>query len=214
MREIWVIGFGRFGQRAASELSRLKNTNILVVDDNPRSLEKARTRGYDYVVETGVTFVARNLDVSTPHWIIPTVPIHLAFECLLSWANKTDNANKIEPPVELDSLLPNPIRGMNKDVYLSHATWQCPEDCTAPPGMCTFTKKAPPPPLFRIMELLAFENHTSLVVRSRQLTGGVGGYRPDNLFTLRDRITAKKSPFLISTASRCHGVMSAMEVIG
>jgi hypothetical protein len=59
---------------------------------------------------------------------------------------------------------------------------------------------------------VAFENYASLVVRSRQLAPGVGGYRPEDLFSMYERVQKGASPFLISTACRCHGVVSGLAV--
>ncbi|MFW6011335.1 MAG: hypothetical protein ACOC8Q_02385, partial [Desulfosalsimonas sp.] len=49
-----------------------------------------------------------------------------------------------------------------------------------------------------------------LVLRSRQLAPGVGGYRPDQLFALHEKLTETSGNYLIATSCRCHGVVTAV----
>jgi hypothetical protein len=56
----------------------------------------------------------------------------------------------------------------------------------------------------------AFE---SRVIRSQQLRPRIGGFRPKALLDLLEDIKRKKNSvrsILVSTASRCHGVTSAL----
>jgi hypothetical protein len=74
------------------------------------------------------------------------------------------------------------------------------------------TRKKREKPLYGILEDLkgSFE---SRVIISRSLAIGVGGFEPKALLTLLEDIRKKKNPYqpiLISTASRCHGVTSAL----
>jgi hypothetical protein len=74
------------------------------------------------------------------------------------------------------------------------------------------TRKKREKPLYEILEDLKgpFE---SRVIISRPLAIGVGGFEPKVLLTLLEDIKKKKNFYqltLISTASRCHGVTSAL----
>jgi len=50
----------------------------------------------------------------------------------------------------------------------------------------------------------------SLVIQSHQLGPGIGGYRPAMLFELLERVKQAGSALLVSTACRCHGVVTGM----
>jgi hypothetical protein len=102
--------------------------------------------------------------------------------------------------------------GKTGDLYTSLANFLCSEDCPEPAQYCTATQKNRSKPLYKILNDLegAFE---SRVIRSQQLGPGIGGFRPEALLDLLEDIKRKinSSRFiLISTASRCHGVTSAL----
>ena len=187
MKEIWIIGFGHFGQRAAAILSKRKDARVLAVDSNPAHVAQAKSMDVQCVEQDGVDFVAERLEREPPQWIVAALPVHLTFEWLLIRLNREFSARRIIPADTLDSLLPHPMRGQNGDIYVTHATWRCPEDCAEPGDICTVTQEKRPLDMFRVLEGVAFENYTPLVVRSRQLAPGVGGYRPEDLFSIYDR---------------------------
>jgi hypothetical protein len=104
------------------------------------------------------------------------------------------------------------MTGKTGDLYTSLADFICSEDCPEPAQYCTITKKRRPKPLYQILEDIegAFE---SKVIRSLQLAPGVGGFKPEALLDLLENIKKRMEPhrsMLISTASRCHGVTSAL----
>lgn len=104
------------------------------------------------------------------------------------------------------------MSGKTGDLYISLANFLCSEDCPEPAQYCTITKKRRSKPLYQILNDLegAFE---SRVIRSQQLGPGIGGFRPRALLDLLEDIKRKKNSnrsILVSTASRCHGVTSAL----
>jgi len=104
------------------------------------------------------------------------------------------------------------VSGKTGDLYISLANFLCSEDCPEPAQYCTITKKRRSKPLYQILNDLegAFE---SRVIRSQQLRPGIGGFRPKALLDLLEDIKKKKNSgrsILVSTASRCHGVTSAL----
>jgi hypothetical protein len=142
------------------------------------------------------------------NYIIPAVPLHLAFEFILSQLKPLGAKKKRIPHI---SGLPNPVIGKTGDLYTSLANFLCSEDCPEPAQYCTITKKRRPKPLYQLLSDLegAFE---SRVIRSQQLGPGIGGFRPKALLDLLEDIKRKKNSgqsILVSTASRCHGVTSA-----
>jgi len=77
------------------------------------------------------------------------------------------------------------------------------------------TRKKREKPLYDILRDLKgpFE---SRVIISQPLAVGVGGFRPKELLALLEDVKKQKNSrdlILISTASRCHGVTSALKFI-
>lgn len=211
MNAVWIIGAGRFGRRAALELFRKSpDADVLVVDHNPAKLEILQKHGIKTVCTDGVAFLAESLvEPGFPDWIIPAVPLHVAYAWVRERMSSRLTVTTIEIPESLVKLLPNPFRGKNRAVYVSVADFLCPDDCPEPAEICTHTGKARPLLLYRWLQNLRHDDFCSIVVRSRQLSPGVGGYRPQALFDALESAVAADSPVLLSTACRCHGVMHA-----
>jgi len=206
-----IIGCGHFGSRAAKKLfQKDPNSKIIIVDKSRGALQKVSRLPIQTVVCDGIFYLSQFLSEGRKvNYIIPAVPIHLAFEFILSRL-KSSRAKRRKTP----SLpgLPNPVLGKTGDLYTSFANFLCSEDCPEPAQYCTITKRKRPKPLYRILNELegAFE---SRVIRSQQLGPGIGGFRPEALLRLLEDIEKKRNPdrlILISTASRCHGVTSAL----
>ncbi len=110
-------------------------------------------------------------------------------------------------------MLPRPVRGPVGDIYVTHADFLCPDDCPEPALTCTVTKEPRQPDMYGLLERIRFQNFEPVVVQSRQLGPGVGGYRPDALFTLLSRLEKESGgTYLAATACRCHGVLTGIEV--
>jgi hypothetical protein len=104
------------------------------------------------------------------------------------------------------------MMGKTGDLYTSLSDFLCSEDCPEPARYCTATGRRREKPLYHILKDLKgpFE---STVVRSLQLGPGIGGFRPKTLLDLPEDIKKNKRSgraVLVSTASRCHGVTSAL----
>ncbi len=77
-----------------------------------------------------------------------------------------------------------------------------------PDDRCTKTGKPRKPDMFKLLEKVDYMQRVSFVIQSMQLGPGVGGYRPDILFDLANRISRHRGDFFAATACRCHGVIS------
>jgi hypothetical protein len=210
-RTYLIIGCGHFGSRAAEKLLKKDPlSKIIVADKIKESIKKICHLPVETAVGEGVSYLNQFLSQGRrADYIIPAVPFHLAFEFILSRLKPSGGKRKKVPPL---SGLPNSIKGKTGDLYTSLADFICSEDCPEPAQYCTFTKKRRLKPLYRILSELegAFESKT---VRSYQLAPGVGGFRPEALIDLLEDIKRKKKSgwsILVSTASRCHGVTSAL----
>ncbi len=210
-RSYFIIGCGHFGSRAVEKLLR-KNSRpkITVVDREKKAIQKISSLPVEAKVGEGVSYLHQSLLKGRVFdYIIPAVPLHLAFEFLL-FTLKPYGVKKRK--VSLPPGLPNAVIGKTGDLYTSLADFLCPEDCSEPSQFCTVTGKRRPKPLYKILTDLRgpFE---SRVIRSQQLGLGVGGFKPEALMDLAEAIKKRRDPdrlILISTACRCHGVTSAL----
>lgn len=206
-----IIGCGHFGNRAAEQLLKKDpHSKIIAVDKNPRALKKLSHLSIETIMDDGLSRLNQFLSEGrTVHYIIPSVPFHLAFEFIL-FRLKSFGARRTRVPSL--SGLPNPVKGKTGDLYTSLADFLCPEDCPGPAQHCTITRERRQNPLYKILRDLRgpFE---SKVIRSEQLGPGMGGFRPRVLLDLLQDIQKHKDKShltLISTASSCHGVTSAL----
>ncbi len=212
MKEIWIIGVGQFGFLAFKRLSEsLKNRHFVLIDPVEENL--LRCKGSNSTVEQadGVSFLKENLiDQDTPDWIIPALPIHLAAEWILARLGP-ERLRRLPLSYEIEPFVPNPIRGPDANIYVSHADFRCPDDCAEPRDICTATGKKRKQNMFEILGDIRVSSYRPLVIRSHQLGPGIGGYRPHQLFSLMDQVEKATGHLLVSTACRCHGVITGLE---
>lgn len=206
-----IIGCGRFGNRAAEKLfQKDSHSKIIVVDKSKEAFQKVSLPPIETIVCDGVAYLNQYLlEGKKADYIIPAVPLHLAFEFILSQLKPVGAKKRRVPSL---TGLPNPMRGKGGDLYTSLANFLCPEDCPEPAQYCTVTQERREKPLFQILKDLDGPVE-SKVIRSQQLGLGVGGFQTKVLSELMEDIKKKKTRrplFLISTACRCHGVTSAL----
>jgi len=212
MLRIWIIGGGKFGQRAGAELrEKHPDASILIVEKNVATCRVLKHKPFDILCMDGIDYLTSHLnETDTPNWIIPAAPLHVAYQWICRQPALKGHVIHVETPNHILSMLPHPIKGKTGDVYMSLAGFICPDNCLEPEDICTFTKEKRPYNLFEKLMNIDEKGYMSLVVQSRQMVPGVGGYKPEvlleTLLTIRQH---PKSKFLLSTACRCHGVMSA-----
>jgi len=206
-----IIGCGHFGCRAADQLlKRDPHSKIIAVDKEEKAIQRLSYLPVEIIVDNGLSYLNLYLSEGQAiNYIIPAVPFHLAFEYILL-SLKPLGARRGKIP--LLSGLPNAMQGKTGDLYTSLSDFLCSEDCPEPTRYCTATGKRRAKPLYQILKDLGgpFE---SKVIRSRPLELGVGGFRPEVLIDLLEDMKEKIEPgrsILNSTASRCHGVTSAL----
>lgn len=210
-RSYLIIGCGHFGIQAIPKLLRKDpRSKIIVVDKNKKALQKISGLPVETVLCDGTLYLSSFLSqYRKTDYVIPAVPFHLAFEFILSQLKPFGAKRRKIPPLQG---LPNPIKGKSGDLYTSIANFLCPENCPEPSSYCTMTGEKRRKSLDQLLKELRgpFE---SKVIRSQQLSPGVGGFKAKVLLDMMADI--KKGRFsnrliLISTASRCHGVTSAI----
>ncbi len=210
--DVWVVGAGYFGTEAVRRLTKKDpDITITLIDIDPKRL-CIWNSSITTIQDDGVHYLAEHLETgSLPDWIIATLPIHLAFE----WIRKTLEGLELKPvslPDSLVSKLPNPVRGPGEALYLSHADFLCPEACTEPPGRCTVTGQPRKTEMYQLIESIQTPSCRPVVIRSRQLLPGVGGYTPKALLSAREAVRCCRGAVLIGTACSCHGVVHQVHI--
>jgi hypothetical protein len=202
----WVFGAGHFGRLACERLRAAKpSAKIRVIDRDC----KAFPAGVEAVRGEATDFLRSHLTPQVDAWIVPAVPLHLAYEWLAERLARKRGFQALKVPEGLLPSLPNPVYGLQGQVYCSNADFRCPDDCPEPPALCTITAKPRPLVMHAYLSGLVFDEYSSVVVRSLQLAPGVGGFRAATLGGIYDALQDQRGRFLFSTACKCHAVMNA-----
>jgi hypothetical protein len=204
-----VIGAGRFGSRAAARLLGQDPDSRIVVVDREESALRSLPQGIGSRLGDGVSLLHRSLNDEVFDWIVPAVPFHLAFEFILAELAPQGARRSTAPDLPG---LPNPSKGKAGDLCTSTASFLCPDDCIEPEGHCTATGEKRTRDLVEKLKD-ATGSRESCVIRSHQLGPGVGGILQDDLLEALRTASSHRSldrPLLISTACRCHGIVSAL----
>jgi len=211
---ILIIGAGRFGRRAAQGLNNGTLGPIIVVDRDPASLKGIQLPRVKTKVSEGVDFLLlRQESLNPSDIIVPAVPMHLAFVWLTRYLYNTYHPSQVPVPEELISGLPFTWAGKEGSLLVSYADFRCPEDCPEPAHFCTATGKRREVPLHGLLGRMKPRGYGVHIIRSRQLAPGIGGYLAGDLETLLERVrNGVQKKWLIGTACRCHGTLSAMEL--
>jgi len=215
MKSIWILGAGSFGLKAAEKMCRkISRIEITIIEKNSKICSQTEKLGFKSVCMDGIEYLNKNLkSIDYPDWIIPAIPVHVAYEWVRLKIKGSYILESIPVPGELMVDLPNVFKGKKHEIYMSIADFICPDNCSEPADICTHTGKPRPFSLYKQLESIKYDNFCSLVVRSRQLSPGIGGYSPEVLFYALDVIKASSIPILLSTACRCHGVMHAFKQV-
>lgn len=214
LEEIWIIGVGQFGFLAFERLSKSrKERRFLLVDSVNENLSRCKGPNLITAQADGVAYLEEHLHPdNSPDWVIPALPVHLAAEWLLRCMGP-HRLRRVTLPPDVESLVPHPVRGSDGNIYVSHADFRCPDDCAEPRDFCTVTGEPRKRNMFEILGNLQLPPFKALGIRSHQLGAGIGGYRPQRLFALFDKVQKARGQLLVSTACRCHGVITGLERI-
>lgn len=209
MARYLILGAGKFGRLALERLARQDAAaSFLVVDRAPEALAAARALappGVEWLAAEAITFLASRLQDDSPwDWLIPMVPVHVAWGWLL--AGPLRGWETTAAPEDLARVAPVWSRGPEGQLYLSRAAHLCPDDCPEPDSVCPVSGEPREVPLFAELAAMTLPGWSIKVIPSRQLAPGVGGYPPRELLALARELAGKTGKFVIATACRCHGV--------
>ncbi len=212
METLWILGVGRFGLSAFHRLSKKhKDWHFVLVDLVEETLLNCAGPHVTPVHGDAVAYLTDHLVPSAKvSWIIPCLPLHLAWE----WCHRKlgpEHLAQIPLPPGIEPLLSNPMKGTEGHLYVSHADFICPATCSEPDLLCTATNKPRKKDMFQQLAALAYQDFVPIVLESHQLGPGIGGFRPEQLNIFLDQVRHRKGPLLLCTACRCHGVITGAQ---
>jgi hypothetical protein len=210
MESYWILGAGRFGSLAVGRiLEQERDSHLVVVDRDPQALKNLGAKPKEIIEQDALEFLSEHPGLGH-EWIVPAIPVHVAFVWLCQELAKEGSVVPLAVPPIIDDQIPNCLRDSAGAVYASFATFRCPDDCDEPAESCTVTGKYREANMFDIIGQIEVEGYVTRVVRSHQLTRGVGGYRLSVLRSLLGEVRATEEDFLVATACRCHAVVNAL----
>jgi hypothetical protein len=210
MESYWILGAGRFGSLAVERILEQKmDAHLVVVDRDSQALKNLGAKPVETTEQDGIDFLSEHQG-SGHEWIVPAIPVHVAFAYLCRQLAKGERVSPLPVPAMLDHQIPNPLREKTGTLYASFATFRCPDDCDEPTEKCTVTGEHREANMFDLIRLIEIEGFVIRVVRSHQLTPGVGGYRLSVLWSLFEEVRSTEKDLLVATACRCHAVINAL----
>lgn len=199
-----ILGFGKFGRLALDRLLEVDAyARVVVVDRDERAMAREFPRSVEPILSDAIGFLTEGHRLDPEDLILPLVPFNVAAAYVLA---RRPGAARVPIPASVEDLVPNPFRIGRSDLCCSRADFICPDDC--PEGdVCTVTG-LPREPLHEALEALKVSGFTTLVLRSLQVLPGVGGYPPGHLQRLLRHVS--DGTYLIATACKCHGILTAV----
>ncbi len=209
--KILILGAGHFGRLAAGRLTKcFPHADFTVVDTREDRLNKVRKElGLKCFQEDSIAHLLAER-LSAESWIVPAVPVHVAYQWLVSHLGEKRMVNRVPVPPAVDQQVPNPMRMPSGTLYTSYATWICPDACNEPADICSHTRKPRQGNLFDHLAAIKVADVQVAVVRSHQLAPGVGGYPFQALKNLLKQTAQSPGCYIIATACRCHGVVDCL----
>lgn len=222
MERVHIIGCGKFGYRALEYYANKRGSQTLVLVDSDndnlisgQKLLASANRPFSTSSLDAVDYLVTLLEDSEAlrnDWIIPTVPLHLAFAVL----GRISQRQRL--PWTTLPLLPNLFTGERDEIYSSLADFLCPSDCPQPRTHCFHTGKKRDPSLLNLLARLEYRRPggqgvklPSLILPSTQIGPGLGGFPLRRLQRIISFVSDRcPGPLLFSTACRCHGVTNIL----
>ena len=206
---VFIIGAGRFGARAARILSG-RNSRVFLVDPDAERLSLLQPLPVRAILYDGIRFLAENIDqFHENNLIVPSLPLHLAFEWLRLFLEGKRRVAKRAVPREVAHGFRHLWPASEGSLLVSYADFDCPDNCPEP-EFCTVTGEKRDVPLYQILRNLSHPEFQTYAVRSRQLAPGLGGYGVKDLRELADKVLRQeKGSGFVGTGCKCHGILTA-----
>jgi hypothetical protein len=213
LNQVFIVGFGKFGRLALTQGTRQwGKARVWIIDSRPEALliqESGPPAGIRVLADGPQFLTLFQKWIGDEDWIVPALPIHLAWKWLELNLKTPKGCLPVLPPESIGSGLPFHQTG-NQGLYLSYADSLCPEKCPAPAHHCYKTKKKREVPLWKFIADHQGLKGSQGVIESRQMAPGVGGYAFRELRKVLDLARKADPPFFVATACRCHGVIHGL----
>jgi S-adenosylhomocysteine hydrolase len=230
---VFVMGGGKFGTNALQYL-KTKGCKVLVADINPDCKAKpevdVHTTGLDvtdsladgqaaFIVGDAVELLLALLEIKVPDLVVTAIPGNAVAKVVEGWFLK--HGCKLEPYSDaVQKVLKNIPESLVSYVDVDSAVivvsympsnLRCRENCMPPKDFCASTGR---PKLASMNKLLRFSVYNitdaSAIFRSRQLKGGLGAIKGNELCSILERLETLREPctLAIGTACDCHGIVN------
>jgi hypothetical protein len=211
---VLILGAGRFGGRAARILASEGKRSVWLVDPSSESLDQTAGLPVKRIRAEGVGFLVEWSDrIPDEATVVPALPVHLSALWLCRAPGSRLKGRIVDMPESVKPGSAHTWKAEDGTLLVSFADFLCPEDCPEPEGYCTVTGERRPIPMFGLLRSLSAPGFIVHVIRSRQLAPGLGGYKFHELRRMLDRVEdAGPSDWLIGTACRCHGALTAVHM--
>jgi len=210
---VFIIGAGHFGGRAARLINQERTYDpIYLVDKDAERLSGVDGIHLKKIATDGIHFLVKNFDRLGPaNIIVPAVPFHLAYEWLVGYVSDAVRVRRIPVPETAKASLPHTWQGSEGSLLVSYADFLCPDDCPEP-EFCTVTGERRDRPLHDLLAGLNLYGFKVYVIRSHQLSPGLGGFKAEELAKLAKEVSMQvPGKWVLGTACRCHGVLTAFQ---
>ena len=208
---VFIIGAGHFGARAARIVCQQSDSPVFVVDPDEKGLANLKDFRVKKILGDGIQFLITNFHyLKQVNTIVPALPIHLAYEWLKGFLPGDMKIKKLPVP-ETNPPLPHIWTASEGSTLVSYADFLCPDDCPEP-ASCTVTGERREHPLYALLRDINLPPFNMHIIRSRQLAPGLGGYKVEDLKNAAEKVSTDKARmWILGTACKCHGILTAFE---
>lgn len=232
----FVMGGGKFGTNALNYLTD-ESAKVLVVDidSNCKAISNVDILGSDLNVLNGLNpgqsaflkgdageLLAFLMDATIPEIIVTAIPGNAITRVIKSWLAKRKMELKPYSGIQkvLRNIPPSLVLFFDESSGIIVTSYmppnmKCKENCLPPRNVCALTGRPKFASMNDILEFSLFENaDISEMLKSKQLTGGLGAINGDDLFNLLQRLdNIRNSNILaIGVACNCHGILNFYKV--
>jgi hypothetical protein len=232
----FVMGGGKFGTNALRYL-KAKGSKVLVSDINPDCTAKSEvTVQADglavadsladgqaaFLLGDAVELLLSLLETKVPELVVTAIPGNAAAKVIESWLSKL--GYRLEPyrtviPRVLESIPKSLVSFVDESsavIVVSYmpSNMRCRENCMPPKDFCPVTGRPKLAPMDKLLRF-SVHNHTdaSTILRSMQLTSGLGAIDGKELHSLLKQLENLHKPYTlaIGTACDCHGILNLIK---
>ena len=234
---VFVMGGGNFGTNAIRYL-KANDAKVLVADKNPNCMAKSEvtfqttdlsisdslTSGQAaLIVGNAVTLLVTFLETKVPDLVVTAISGNAVAKVVESWLS--NRHIKFKPyrelvPKVLENIPESLVSFVDENsgvIVVSYmpSHLHCRENCMPPKDFCALTGKPKLTSMDKLLEFSVYDlTDMFVILRSRQLTGGLGAIDGKELCSLLERVKTFHRPFTLAvgTACDCHGILNIVKV--